>query len=398
MSKFGPRGTMVAACLSFVCHGAISASIGPALPGLAAHTGSSLAAVGALLTALYVGAILSLLVAGPTFDRFGQYPVFMAGAALMGLGALGLTAATSLPAALACAFVVGLGHGAIDISCNLVVAEVFAHRRAAAVSLVNVFFGVGAVLGPLAASATLKLWNTAFPALWLGAGLMLLQLLIIPRMARVPASDRHGKSAASQAPVLRAILRSPIFWSLGALTLIYVGLESGMSSWTTTYLAATTASSTAAGALASAGFWLALAGGRVAATAAGTRYTARAILFASLLGAGVGGLLLSASSGNGPATVLGVLLTGFSYGPIFPVIFSINNGTFRGLSGTAGSLLIACGSLGSALLPWLQGILLVNAGPLAGILLIAAGAALMLILFAAYNALSRQNQLAPSAA
>jgi hypothetical protein len=49
MRKLSPRGTMVAACLSFVCHGAISAALGPALPGLSAHTGSSLViAVGAL--------------------------------------------------------------------------------------------------------------------------------------------------------------------------------------------------------------------------------------------------------------------------------------------------------------------------------------------------------------
>src|SRR6185369_2806055 len=186
MRKFSRRGTMVAACLSFVCHGAISAGLGPALPGLAAHTGSSLAAIGAVVTALFLGAMLSVLVSGPAFDRLGQYPVFMAGAGLMGLGALGLTASTTLPVALLCAFITGLGHGAMDLSCNLVIAEVFADRRAAAVSLLNVFFGIGAVVGPLTASLTLKVWNTAFPALWLGGGLMLLQLLIIPRMARVP--------------------------------------------------------------------------------------------------------------------------------------------------------------------------------------------------------------------
>src|SRR5437868_15422452 len=132
MRKLSPRGTMVAACLSFVCHGAISAALGPALPGLAAHTGSSLAAIGSVVTALYLGAILSLLASGPAFDRLGQYPVFMAGAALLGLGALGLTVGTSLPVVLVCAFVTGLGHGALGLSCNLGIAEGFAHRRAGA--------------------------------------------------------------------------------------------------------------------------------------------------------------------------------------------------------------------------------------------------------------------------
>src|SRR5437868_6683366 len=192
MSKFSPRGTMVAACLSFICHGAISAALGPALPGLAAHTGSSLAAIGSVVTALYLGSIVSLLASGPAFDRLGQYPVLMAGAALLAIGAVGMTIGTYLPAVLLCAFITGLGHGAMDLSCNLVIAEVFAQRRAAAVSLLNVFFGLGAVVGPLTASITLKLWQTAFPALWLGGGLMLLQLLLIPRMARVPRAGLPG--------------------------------------------------------------------------------------------------------------------------------------------------------------------------------------------------------------
>jgi FHS family glucose/mannose:H+ symporter-like MFS transporter len=333
---------------------------------------------------------LSLLASGPAFDRLGQYPVFMAGAAFLGLGALGLTVGTSLPAVLVCAFITGLGHGAMDLSCNLVIAEVFAQRRAAAVSLLNVFFGVGAVVGPLTASITLKLWNTASPALWLGGGLMLLQLLIIPRMARMPPASLSGPQTANEMRGLRPLLGSPILWTLGALTLVYVGLENGMSSWTTTYLASTTASSTAAGALASAGFWLALAGGRMAAAVAGARYSPKAVLLATLVGALVAGVLLAASTGNAPMTVVAVLLSGFFYGPVFPVIFAITNGTFRDLAGTAGSLVIAMGSLGAALLPWLQGIVFVAAGPSASILLIAVGALAMLLLFGGYHMVSRR--------
>jgi len=394
MRKLSPRGTMVAACLSFVCHGAISAALGPALPGLAAHTGSSLAAIGSVVTALYLGAILALLASGPAFDRLGQYPVLMAGAALLGLGALGLTLGTSLPAVLVCAFVTGLGHGAMDLSCNLVIAEVFADRRAAAVSLLNVFFGIGAVVGPLTASITLKLWSTAFPALWLGGGLMLVQLLIIPRMARVPPVSPPGPQAVGEVRSLGPLLHSPVLWTLGALTLVYVGLENGMSAWTTTYLASTTAASTSAGALASAGFWLALAGGRMAAAAAGTRYSPKTILLATLVGALVAGGILATSSGNAVVTVLAILLTGFFYGPVFPVIFAIANGNFRGLAGTAGSLVIAMGSIGAALLPWMQGIVFVAAGPTASMLLIAVGALVMLVLFGSYHVVSRRMVLA----
>src|SRR5689334_9612359 len=110
---------MVAACLSFASYGVISGAIGPNLPELAAHTGSSLAAIGSVLTALYLGAILALLVSGPAFDRLGQYPVLLTGAALLGLGVIGLTLGRSLPIVWAFAFITGLGHGALDLSGNL---------------------------------------------------------------------------------------------------------------------------------------------------------------------------------------------------------------------------------------------------------------------------------------
>ena len=381
---------MVAACLSFASYGAISGAIGPNLPELAAHTGSSLAAIGSVLTALYLGAILALLASGPAFDRLGQYPVLLTGAALLGLGVIGLTLGHSLAVVWVCAFITGLGHGAMDLSGNLLIAEVFANRRAAAVSLLNVFFGMGAVLGPLTASITLKLWNTAVPALWLGGGLMLLQLLLIPRTAVVPRPALGGLHPAHEARSLRGLLGAPIFWTLGLLTLTYVGVENGMSSWTTVYLARTTASTASAGALASAGFWLAMSAGRLVSAGVGTRVPAKIMLLTTLAGALAASLLLLATVGDASLTVAAVLLTGLFYGPVFPIVFSETTATFRGLAGTAGSLVAALGSTGAALLPWLQGILFEKVGASTSIALIVAGAGVMLALFGGYRLAARR--------
>src|SRR5258706_1776247 len=148
MKKLSPRGTMVASCISFVALGGITAALGPALPDLAANTGSSLAAVGAVITALFVGSLIALIVAGPLNDRIGQRPVLLAGVALLALGTFGVAASHWLPLTLLCAVVAGLGHGAIDVRTNVLIAEVFAARSAAALNLLNVFFGLGAVAGP----------------------------------------------------------------------------------------------------------------------------------------------------------------------------------------------------------------------------------------------------------
>jgi fucose permease len=376
MKQLSARGTMAASCASFFALGLVTAALGPALPGLAANASSSLATIGAVFTALFLGGLIAQLVAGPLNDRLGQRPVLLAGIALLALGTCGIAASQALPLTLVSAAVAGLGHGAIDISTNVLIAEVFADRSASALNLLNVFFGAGAVAGPAIAGLTLRAWGTALPALWIGAGLMLAQLPLVPLLAvppRAPQPAGHAERGA-------ALLRSPALWACGALLLLYVGIENGLGGWTTAYLERTTSIGTAAAALVTAGFWLALTGGRVVGALLGTRLAAGALLLLSLCGALVGGVLLAASTGSASLTVVAVLLIGLCFGPIFPTTLAIVTATFRRAPGTAASLAVALGSLGGMLLPWAQGALLERSGPAASVLLVAAGTLAMLLL------------------
>jgi fucose permease len=316
----------------------------------------------------------------------GQRPVLLAGAVLLALGTLGLATSRELPLMLACAAVAGLGHGAIDVSTNVLIAEVFATRSAAALNLLNVFFGLGAVAGPAVAGLTLRLWDTALPALWLGAGLMLLEaplILLLPSVS-------YARADASPAHVAASPLRSIRLWAIGALVLLYVGVENGVASWTTVYLERTTALDQAAAALITSGFWLALTGGRIAAAFSGARLAAERMLLIALAGALAGGALLATSTGSASLTIAAVLLLGFCFGPIFPTALAITTASFRRAPGTAASVVVAMGSAGGTLLPWLQGALLERAGPAASVLLVAAGTLAMLGLHLGRVALERR--------
>ncbi|MFL5806944.1 MAG: MFS transporter [Roseiflexaceae bacterium] len=373
MKKLSPRGMMVASCISFVALGGITAALGPALPDLAANTGSSLAAVGAVITALFVGSLIALIVAGPLNDRIGQRPVLLAGVALLALGTFGVAASHWLPLTLLCAVVAGLGHGAIDVSTNVLIAEVFAARSAAALNLLNVFFGLGAVAGPALASLTLRAWGSALPALWASAGLMLLQAPLIPLLADTPRAPPHPATHTRATRAMHASpLRSPLLWAIGALVLVYVGVENGISGWTTVYLTRTTALDQATAALVTSGFWLALTGGRVAGAIIGARLAPNTLLLFMLSGGLAGGALLAASTSSASLTVAAVLLLGFCLGPIFPTALAIATASFRQAPGTAASMVVALGSVGGTLLPWLQGVVLERAGPAASVLLVAA--------------------------
>jgi fucose permease len=390
MKPFTARGTLAATSASFFALGMVTASLGPALPDLATHAATSLAAIGTVFTALFCGGLVAQLVAGPLNDRIGQRPVLLAGLVLLFAGTIGLTISPSLALMLACAFIAGLGHGAIDVSTNVLIAEVFANRSASALNLLNVFFGLGAFAGPAIAGLTLRVWGTALPGLWLGAGLMLMQTLLVPLLA-VPSRD--ARLEAHAAPSGWAVLRGPTLWSLGALLLLYVGVENGIGGWTTTYLERTTALGAATSALITASFWLALTAGRVVGALAGTRMAAGALLLASLAGSLVSGVLLAASVGNALLSALAVLAIGLFFGPIFPTTLAIVTSTFRRAPGTAASVAVALGSAGGMLIPPLQGVLLERSGPAASVLLVAIGTLLMLAIGAGRELLGK-NRLA----
>jgi MFS family permease len=171
--------------------GLFQSTLGPALPDLARNTSADLTALGAIFTALFVGSLVSQLAAGAIGDRLGHRPVLIAGLLLAAVGMLGVANGPTLALVLAPALVAGLGNGALILGANLVIADAFTEGRAAALNLVNVFFGVGAIAGPAIVGGMLNAWGTAVPMLWIASG-----VLVVPAVAalglRLPPATQHG--------------------------------------------------------------------------------------------------------------------------------------------------------------------------------------------------------------
>lgn len=375
------------ACASFLALGILTAALGPSLANLANNTSSSLAAVGSIFTALFLGSLASQILAGPMLDRLGPRPILLVGLALIGAGTYGLTLVPWLWLALICTMIAGLGHGCIDVTSNVMAAELFPKRRATALNLLNVFYGIGAFLGPAIAGVALNTWGMALPSLWLGAGIL---ILLLPPMALWAPANKIN-SGATQPTGSKLHLTSPVLALLGLLLLIYVGIENGIGGWTPLYLERTLKMVAANAALATSGFWFAITAGRVVATIVGTHLSARTILASSLGLAFLGSGLLAAGQGNLVMTIMGILLLGFGFGPIFPTTLALTTASFPMTPGTAASVAVAMGSLGGMLLPWIQGILLEKAGPTGSLALTLASTLGMLLLYFSYQNITQHS-------
>src|SRR5262245_9295258 len=120
--------SLTLACATFLAAGVILASLGPALPLLAAHVGQDVAALGGLFTAISAGAIVAHFVTGPAGRRFSQRRILPSSMLLTGIGALGITFGPSLPAVFGAALLVGIGFGGVLTAGNMLVAQLFAAR------------------------------------------------------------------------------------------------------------------------------------------------------------------------------------------------------------------------------------------------------------------------------
>jgi fucose permease len=369
----------------FISMGMLSAALGPSLDDLAKQTGSSLDMLGAIFTASFLGTMLTQATVGPVNDRVGQRPLLLAGITLIVAGMISILLSHTLWLTLISSAVFGMGFGALDVSTNVLIAEVFAARSVPVLNLLHVFFGVGSVIGPALASGALKLWDSALPALVVG---IVVALIPVAWMVRLAGGPVHAKNDPTEPPPGKFSYRTPLLWALGVILMLYVGVEAGLGAWITTYADRSTALSKDTAALLASGFWFALTVGRVAGAIWGGRFQAFTVLGASLWGMLAGGALLILGNGSIALTALAVLVTGLFAGPPFPTVIAITTRTFRSGPGKATGAVVSIASLGSAGLPWLQGVVLDRAGTAAYAVLVAG----MITLMVAVYAIIRQRQ------
>ena len=357
--------------------GVYTAALGPLLQDLARQAGVSLGNTGALFTALFSAAIVSTLVAGWVADRLGRRRPLMAGLALNGLALVMLAVAPSWPALLAAAAILGLGDGAVVVCTHVLVAEANRDREASALNVLNVFFGIGAVIGPAMVALARMAVSDGAVVLAL-AGLLQIGYAIALVRVSLPAANVNDQDG--QSVVRPRLLASRRLWLLAGLLLVYVGIEIGLGAWAFTYGREVAGIDGTAAALLSSGFWCALTLGRLASAPALRRMTPEALLLTGPLVAAVGSLLLVIAGSEPFVLMLGVLLAGFGFGPVWPVTFALSARAFSSAAGSAGGLLAMISAVGGLSLPWLQGVIIAGAGPTAGIGVTLAGCLVVAIL------------------
>src|SRR3954466_2050709 len=162
-----------AACLGMLLFGIVFLSLGSVNNMLAERFGLDDSAIGTLTALLPFGILVGSLVFGPVVDRFGYRWMLVGASLIVGAALEGMAFATSHAVVKWCVFAIGFGGGILNGATNALTADVSEGERGAKLSLLGVFFGIGALAMPSALAAL----SPRYPLDRIVAGIGVLSLL-----------------------------------------------------------------------------------------------------------------------------------------------------------------------------------------------------------------------------
>ncbi len=370
------RHTLVfgAACVGMLLFGMVFLSLGTIAVYIQEQYQESAMRVASLASSLPLGILLGSLFFGPIVDRFSYKPLLVASAGLV-LVAFELTAYTRSFRVLQFAyFLIGFAGGVINGSTNALAADITAEGKGAKLSLLGVFFGIGALGMPLLIGAFSRYYS--YRVIISGIGWFVLLPMVYFILVKFPdAKQKQGF------PVRRAIslVREPVLILLGLFLFFESALEGMVNNWTTLFLKSASLSEPEA-LYALSGQLAAMAITRLVLSRLLRQVPSRIVIYTSLILILAGTALLAFASSFCLA-LASMIFLGIGFAAGFPVILGYVGELYSEISGTAFSLVTVLALTGNTLLNYLTGILVKSRGITGFPLMLAICVILMAVLF-----------------
>jgi fucose permease len=343
---------MIWSHVGFLLIGVVNTMLGPLLPLLSARWALDDSQAGSLFLAQPVGAILGSMLSGSLIKRFGftlpltcGFGVMSISTACLGLGAWGVGVASI--------FGSGLALGLTIPTINLLISEINPQRRAAALNILNLVWGIGAVAGPVLLSTLSRASGLTGALLFLAVSAVMIAILL----ARCPAMASQAAPAdeAALPPSLARLWHGTYPLLAGALVFVDIGTESATGGWIASYVQRLAPSSYFSWALAPSLFWAGLLVGRAAAPLILQHLHETKMVLAGMF-VTLGGLLIILLNAEPAPVLIGAGLTGLGLAPIFPTTVALFTQRFGAESPHATSVLFILAGLGAAVFPWIVGL------------------------------------------
>jgi FHS family glucose/mannose:H+ symporter-like MFS transporter len=340
-------------CFGFVVCGIVTVLPGPLLPLLAARWGLRDVQSGAFFAAEFAASTIAAILS-PRRMRWSLprgYALMTAGVLMLVVAGRAISPNVGNDLALGAFALIGFGIGLSVTATNLVVGGGAPEARARRLSLVNLWWGIGAVACPwlVAAAEHADDLRLGLALVSLGAFIMFIGLLRLREEPRPPALP---STLASDLWVL-------VYFAV--LLFLYVGVENTVGGWIATYAHRFTGMTLAHASLMVSVYWLALLGGRGLGSLTLKKFPERGVMVFGL-GFALAAVAMLIEPRSTLAVVAAVAAAGFGFGPFFPLGVSRMLARVMDHRNT-GWVFATCAS-GGAVLPWLTGLVSTRTGSL----------------------------------
>jgi fucose permease len=339
------------ACLGMLAFGIVLTTLGAVLPSVIERFGIDTAAAGALFLLMTFGILLGSLVFGPIVDRNGYKGMLLLATALIVVGLEGIAFAPSLGWLRVAVCLIGFGGGIINGGTSALVADVGADGRTARLSLLGVFFGLGAVGVPFVLGSLLGLFSYA--AIIAAVGAFVLVPLLVTAATPFPAPKQAQGFPLGAAA---GLLRDPVLLLMGCMLFLESGMEITVGGWTTTFFEQELGIADRRALVYLSLYWLGMMLGRLALGSVLRRLPPTRVLL-GCIATGFAGALVLIVTREPSIAALGVFLLGVGFAATFPVVLGFVGDRWAELSGTAFSIVMVMALTGGMILPWLTGVL-----------------------------------------
>jgi MFS transporter, FHS family, glucose/mannose:H+ symporter len=339
-----------AACAGMLIFGICMITLGSVAPDLQAKLNLDALASGAMFSILPAGIIIGSMIFGPVADRYGYRLLLAFSSFCLSAGFEGLAFSTSSGYLKIFILLIGIGGGAVNGATNALVSDISKTGKGANISLLGVFYGIGALGMPLLLGILKN--STSFETIVAATGILTFITGVWYLLIKYPLPKQAGGGALSKSMKLAGD-------KILLIIAVFLGFQSGfegiINNWTTTFLARHLSVGQSGALYGLSSFVAGMAVMRMLIGSIFRKSAPARLLIASFIMV-VSGLLILRLSPSLVLSFTGLILLGAGLSGGFPIMLGFVGSLYAELSGTAFSLVFFIALAGNTLINLLMGL------------------------------------------
>ncbi len=330
--------------------GMVAVTLGSVLPEIVVKFKASQLAAGVLTSLLPIGIMGGALVFGPIADKYGYKELLITCCLFILVGLEGIAFGRSWRMIQVSVVLIGLGGGALNGAVNALVADISGGERSAKLSLLGIFYGLGAIVMPFLL-AILSSWMSR-ETIFMGIGGFVLVVIIYLLLLSFPSAKQSEGIPIS---TWIDLLKNKVLLGFSIILFFQSGMEITLSNWVTSFLQEKANTIPKMALMALTIHMAALTTMRLVLSRLLSRYTPATVLTGCVILNSLGCVLFLASTSY-PMIVGALILMGLGFSGTFPIVLAQIGNVWPKLSGTAFSIALVISLIGGTAINYLMGL------------------------------------------